>query len=100
MGMSTSIVAVRDLRETFDKMWAAKEACEEAGIDYPEELKKYFGSNIEYDCKDSAEQEMLTYSLSGEPGVVQWGAEMQEGYEVDLRKLPKDVKIIRFFNAF
>ncbi len=100
MSMSTSIVAVRDMRQQFDKMWAAKEACEKAGIDYPEELKKYFGSNIDYDLKESAEQEMLTYSLSGKPGVVQWGTEMREGYEVDLRKLPKDVKIIRFYNAY
>lgn len=101
MGMSTSIIGVRDLRQQFDKMWKAKEACEQAGIGYPEEVKKYFVDYIN-ESKPAVESEMLHFDLKNTSGVTLYNNPdaASVGYEVDIRKLPKDVKIIRFYNSW
>ena len=40
--MLTKIAGVRDLDKEFDKMMKVKLACDEAQIDYPESVYKYF----------------------------------------------------------
>jgi hypothetical protein len=32
--------------------------------------------------------------------VKEWSADERDGYELDLSKLPPDVKFIRFYNAY
>lgn len=104
MSVSTVIVGVRDLRQEFDKMWAAAKACEKAKITFPKEIQKYFDldgdEDIVLESKECYEDEKLTFNLAGKPGVKTWSAEMEEGYEIDLKKLPKDVTKIRFYTSF
>ena len=103
MSISTIIVGVRDLRKEFDKMWTVAKACEKAKITFPKEVCDYFiidADQKELDDKSCYEQEKLTFDLKGKPGVKTWSADMEEGFEVDLTKLPKDVKKIRFYNSY
>ena len=34
------------------------------------------------------------------PALTPWGADMREGFEIEIAKLPPNVKIIRFFNSW
>ena len=42
MGMSTNVEGIRDLDGRFKKMMTVKLACDEADIDYPQEVEDYF----------------------------------------------------------
>lgn len=96
MGMSTSIVGVRDLDKQFAKMAAVKEACEKAGIEYPPGLLAYFsspGENIAY-----LRQEMEEVDISA--AITKTSEDATNTWEVDLKKLPEDVKAVRFSNGY
>ena len=104
MSISSNIIGVRDLRKEFDKMWDALQACKKAGVLFPKQVQKYFDLDGDEDRvledKSYYEGTKLTFSLTGKPGVTTWDADMEEGYEVDLTKLPKDVKKIRFYTSY
>ncbi len=96
MSMSTYVVGVRNLDGEFAKMIRVKKACDEAGVGYPPEVKSYFkypNENEEY-----LRQEMEEIILKD--AVIKRNFEMQEIFEVDLSKLPKEVKAIRFINSY
>lgn len=96
MSISTHIKGVRDLDGEFLKMVKVKEACEEASIDYPEEVKKYFKypkERVEY-LKKLMEEIDITLSVS------QKVDDYCDIFEVDLSRLPKEVKLIRFVNSY
>lgn len=98
MSMSTYIEGVRDFKVAFDKMWAAAKACEAARVPFPEEIREYFSLEKDSDLsvKEYHESDKLVFDLSDKPGVESY----EGGYEVDLRKLPKDVTKIRFRNSW
>lgn len=101
MGMSTCVVGVRDLDGAFAKMLSAKLACEAAGVGYPPEVDAYFTVD---GCVSSGEDEsylreqMETIDIDG--AVSKCGGEMQDGFQVDLSKLPNGVKSVRFVNSW
>ena len=85
-------------------MWDAANACLKAGVVIPKEIQKYFSLDGDEDrvleLKNVYEDELLTFSLDGKPGVSDYSDDMQEGYEIDLKKLPKDVTKIRVYNSY
>ena len=91
MSMSTHIIAFRPPDEKFQRMKAAFDACVAAGIDPPQELWAFFNG-------ETPSEEGVEIDISN--AVYPWGEDTQEGYQVDLSKLPKDVKYIRFYNSF
>ncbi len=96
MGMSTSVVGVRDLDGQFAKMAAVKAACEEAGVEYPPAVEAYFkyaSENIVYLRREMEE-------MSIKDAIVKESPEMTCQYTVDLKKLPPEVKAIRFRNSW
>lgn len=106
--MSTSICGVRDLDGEFAKMVEVKSACENAKLPYPKELNDYFkrvtkqgSGSFSYGAgeaadllRESAEEVDIKESVKGCGGVG------TDGWEVDLSKLPADVKAIRFKNSY
>lgn len=94
MGMSTSVVGIKPPDAQFKKMLKAYKACEEAGIGIPSNISDYFNNEepnelgVEVDESDLGE------------AIKKYGGDGQSGYDVHLDKLPKDVKIIRFFNSW
>lgn len=93
MSMSSHIVGFRPPDAKWRKMKAAYEACDAAGLDIPDEVASFFN----HEAPDDSGVEV---EIEDTKAVTEYSAEMREGYEVDLTKLPPDVKIIRFFNAY
>lgn len=96
MGISTHVVGMRDLGGQFARMIAAKEACEEAGVSYPKELVEYFetpGETPMYLQQKMQEVNIdVAVSEDSDDGTNSW--------VVDLSKLPKEVKSIKFSNSY
>lgn len=101
MGMSTHIVGFIPPDETWKKKKAAYDACREAGVPVPVELSEFFGDEEPDD--NGREVDLKPRGRAKVPGVTAWGADSQEGYEVNLAELAEeypDVKILRFYNAW
>jgi hypothetical protein len=101
MGMSTHIVAFKDRKE-HDKHLRIRQMCIEEGVSLPRETAAYFGDDsegIDPNAWNEYElEERLETSLGG--CVSKWGREMEDGFEIDVDYIPKDVKKIRFYNSY
>lgn len=94
MGMSMHIIAfVPDTDPEYLKHKKVSEVCNDAGVSLPLETAQYFKG-----CEDAEDklQANLVYGVHYK----EWSADMQEGIEVDITKLPKGVTKIRFYNSF
>lgn len=92
MGMLTHVVGLRQADKQWNKMKAVWEACEEAGAKIPTEVEEFFDfespdnkSGMEVSLGDACEE----YSIDGE-----------NGYEIDISKLPEHISIIRVYNSW
>ncbi len=98
MGMSTHIEAfMPDTDETYQKMKKVYLACEEAQMELPEAAQKYFGTNYP---EDEALDRKLAIDLKLDVHYTEYNADMVEGFEVDLTKLPKGITKLRFTNRY
>jgi hypothetical protein len=77
-------------------MKAAWDACRAAGVDPPETVEDYFNG----EPPDEAGVEVGEEDLKILGAITKYDAEMYDGFEVHVDKLPKDVKIIRFYNSY
>jgi len=96
MSMSSHVTGVRDLDAKFAKMMRVKLSCEEAEVDYPQDVKDYFKYPDE--SEDYLRREMEDVDITD--AVSNCGGDSTDGWEVDLSKLPSDVKAIRFENSY
>lgn len=89
MSMSTNVIGIKPADEKWKKMKAIWDSCQKGKIAPPEEVFAYF----EYKDPDpkgiKVEIENQKYEDEGSSGV-----------EVDISKLSKDIKIIRFYNSW
>jgi hypothetical protein len=90
MGMSMHIVGFRPPDERWKKMKQVWDACAQAGVSPPSEVEKFFGG-------ERPDENGVEVRLLPGPAVREFKQDMQEGFEVDVSKLPADLKIIRFF---
>lgn len=98
MGMSTHVVGIKPADEKYAQMHKILELCRTAKIDPPQAVKDFFG----HYWKDSTQTDPSGVCVSldkGSPGVTEWNDRDRGGYEVDLRKLDPDIKILRFYNS-
>lgn len=93
MGMSTHIQGIGKPDAKHKKMFDAYEACKAAGIDVPDEVNEYFDW-------DTPNEMGRTIELRRGDSVTEYKAEMRDGYDVEIAKLPKDITHIRFFNSY
>ncbi len=91
MSMSSSVSGFRPPDAHYRKMMAAYKACNDAGVAIPREVDDFFNG----ETPDPAGTEVGLGKA-----VTEYHDEMQEGFEVDISKLPKGVTIIRFVNSF
>ena len=95
MGMNTHVVGFKPADEKWKKMKTAWDACERAGVEIPDEVLSFFnhvkpderGVEVEIEKLDCVK----AYRREG------GGA---NGFEVDVKKLPPDVTIVRFYNSY
>jgi len=93
MSMSSSVVGFKPPDAKFKEMLAIWKACEKANVDPPQAVVDFFND-------EDPDPSGVMVDIEKLPAVSEYSDEMQEGFEVDIRKLPPDIKIIRFWNSF
>ena len=89
MSMSTHFVAFRPPDEKWQRMKEVYDVCKKAGINIPKEVGEFF----EYENPDPN-----GVQVDIEQAVEDWNdGDMCNGYEIDLSKLPDNIRYIRVF---
>lgn len=93
MAMTTHAVGFRPPDAEWDKMKLAWDACEAAGAPIPDVVLAFF------DHEDPGTKPGQEVNI--EEAVSEWSDEYSnEGHDIDLRKLPPTVKIVRVYNSY
>lgn len=93
MGMSTYVVGIVPADTKFLKMKAIWELCEENDVEIPAEVVNFFND-------ERPDDKGVRIDLEDTDAVSEYQEDSREGFEVVIDKLPKDVKIIRFYNSW
>lgn len=93
MGMSTHVIGFKPPDKDWKRMKQVWDSCTAAGIDPPKEVLDFF----EGAPPDDAGVEV---DLEGAGVIKEWSDDSCAGYDVDVAKLPPDVKVVRFYNAW
>jgi len=93
MSMSTFVKGFRPPDVKWDQMKSAWDACEAAGIDIPDDVSKFFG----YEVPDDAGIEI---DLENHECCQEYNEDMRVGFQIDISKLPPNIKYIRFVNSY
>lgn len=96
MSMSTHVVGFKPPDDKWKKMKEVWDACEAAGVEPPLKVSNFFND----EPPDALGVETSEVELARLGAIREWKAEMREGYEIFIDKLPKDVKVIRVFNSY
>ena len=94
MSMSTYVVGYREVDEQWKKMKQAWNACMDAKVDLPEDVYSFF------DGEDPNTMEGKEVDIEEHDCVSEYNDETRNGYQVDVSKIPKDIKFIRFVNSW
>jgi len=98
MSMSMHVIGIPDTDSEFVKMLEAKAFCEERGLSYPQEVEDYFGPLVnESEEVIRREKRNVDLSTHGLNIARKWNADMEDGFEIDVVDIPKDIKAIRFY---
>ena len=87
--MSTHVIGFVPPDAKWKKMKAIWDSCGAAGIAVPKEVDDFFGG--EAPDERGVEKEIPYEDYS---------EECKEGFEIEVDKIPKDVKVIRFVNSY
>jgi hypothetical protein len=93
MSMSTHVVGFKPPDDKWKKMKAIWDSCEEAGIEPPKAVSKFF--------EDTPPDESgVEIELEEHDCVSEYNDDSCNGFEIDVKKLPPDVTVIRFYNSY
>ena len=92
MGMSSRVEFFQPPDREWDQKKAVYDACVCAGVGIPEEVSEFFNWETPEEC--------LGKEIKVPEAVSDYSSDMKSGFEIDLSKLPKQVKFIRFINSF
>lgn len=76
------------------------DACKEADVAIPLEVLDFFNGEPPDPRGVRVELEEYPHTKNKHGAVKEYHADMQDGYEVDVTKLPEGVTIIRFYNSY
>jgi hypothetical protein len=94
--MSKHIIGIKPPDDKWLAMKAVYDACILAKITVPHEVISFFGG----DEPDAMGVRVRQSILEKCGAVIEYSADMRDGFEIDITKLPKDVKIIRVYNSY
>jgi hypothetical protein len=86
MGMSINVIGFAPPDEKWQQMKAIWDSCQAAGIAVPREVERFFN-----DC-DPDER-----GVEVDVPTIEFRDDYREGYEIEIDKIPKHVKVIRFY---
>ena len=78
-------------------MLEAKLYCDQHTLSYPVEVDEYFKHEAEM-SEDELREEFLEVDIKD--ALTEYRDGSSEGYELNVSKLPKEVKTIRFYNSW
>lgn len=93
MGMSTHAAGFKPPDDKWIKMKQAYDACVGAGVDVPDEVDEFFNG-------EAPDDEGVEVDLEEHPCCQKWEDGSREGFQIDLTKLPKDLRFIRVYNSW
>lgn len=97
MSMSMRVQAFKPADDKWRKMKEIWDSCEEAGVEVPREVSRFFGDE---DPDPSGVDAGGCSGYDEEGDLPDWitkvNADMTDGFEIDTTKLPKDVTRVRF----
>ena len=95
MSMSTHVVGFKPADEKWLKMKAVWDSCVAAGIDPPNNVLDFFGH-------EPPDDQGVEVALEKHTCVQRYSSDKRghDGFEIDVRKLPPDVTIIRLYNSY
>lgn len=95
MGCSIGVEGVRDLDGRFAEMMEVKQLCDKRDMSYPKEVQEYFkgylGESDEY-IKKGMEAIEIPKAAQREGS-----NDYQDFIEIELSKLPEELKVLRFY---
>ena len=91
MGMSTSVTGFKPPDDRWKALKEVWDSCERAGVEPPPAVRAFFG-----DVKPDPAGVVVSLKEAVTPYKTEW----DEGLQVDLTKVPKDVHYIRFVNSW
>ena len=91
MGMSTHVIAFRPPDAQWQKMKAIWDACVAGNVDLPEQVSEFFDGEA-----PDAQGVKIDIRALLDP----WQDNGDEGYELELARLPADVSVLRFYNSW
>jgi hypothetical protein len=91
MSMSTHVIGFRPPDEKWKRMRAVWYACVSANVEIPNDVAEFFN----YDEPDDAGVE-----VDIENSISPFEKDMKAGFQIDIKKLPENVEIIRFYNSW
>jgi hypothetical protein len=94
MSMHSYVQGIKPPDEKFNQMLTIWKACIDANVNPPAAVHEFFRGDV------PDEKGVIVDLQDGHPAVREYKVDMQDGFEIDLRKLPEDIKIIRFVNSY
>ena len=89
MSMSKHVIGFVPPDDDWKKMKAIYDACEKAGIEPPDEVNEFFDNE-----KPDASGQKIEIPHE------EWHGDISEGFEIKVSEIPKQVKVIRFYNEW
>lgn len=95
MSMSTHVIGIKEPTEEYKKKYEAYRACHAAGVAPPKEVLDFF-NDLRFDCVDATGMEVQLDASC----LQKYKADMQEGYEIVISKVPAGVTRVRVYNSW
>lgn len=93
MGMSSYVYGIKKADKKFKEMLEVYNTCKKAGVTIPKEVIEYFND-------ETPDEKGVIVDLSEHECFTEGGDDGRDFFNVDIDKLPKDIKIIRFVNSY
>ncbi len=91
MGMSTTVVGFRPPDEKWKQMKAIWDVCKKAKVKIPQEVDDFF---------DGIGPDPRGIEVRLDEIATEYHEDMQEGFEIEIAKLPENITVIRFYNSW
>jgi len=91
MGMTLHVVGFAPPDDVWKKMKTVYDACLSAGVDIPNDVRKFFNYEAPEDAGVIVDLDKI---------VREWQDNGSEGYELDLADLPRHVRTLRFYASW
>ena len=93
MSMSTHVVGIVPADEKYNLMREIWELCTKAGISAPDDVYDFFQD-------EEPDEKGVQIDIKRSDAVESWSEEGASGFQVDITKLPENIRFVRFYNSW